>query len=284
MLMETKNLQARQEHSSDTPKKSVYQPNQEGLIFPQEPVFKSHEKERRHRKERLAAACRLFARHGFSFGFGGHLTVRDPEHPELFWTNPMAVPFSMVKTSMLVQVDHKGKVVQGDYAINQAGYVLHSAIHEQNPDIIASCHAHTVHGGAWAAFGRPLDPVTQDACMFYGDHAVLGDGAGKVPVAAESGNPVALAFADNKAIIHQNHGLLVASRHSIDDACWHFIALDHCCRMQLMIEAAHEIRPKFIDAKHAAYSREHLGNEFIGWLHFQTLFAEIAHLQPDLFD
>ncbi|NUU03974.1 class II aldolase/adducin family protein [Herbaspirillum robiniae] len=280
MLMEAKQALTQ----AGAQNKSVYQPTQEGLIFPQEPVFASVAEERRHRKERLTAACRLFAKHGFSFGFGGHLTVRDPEHPELFWTNPMAVPWSMVKTSMLVLVDHKGKVVEGKYAINQAGYVLHSAIHEHNPEIIASCHAHTVHGGAWAAFGRPLPPVTQDACMFYGDHAVLGDGAGKVPVAQESGHPVARAFETNKAIIHQNHGLLVASRHSIDDACWHFIALDHCCRMQLMIEAARDIRPTEIDPKFAAYSREHLGNEFIGWLHFQTLFAEISHQQPDLFD
>lgn len=264
-------------------KKSVYQPRQEGLIFPQEPVFTSFAAERQHRKERLAAACRLFAIHGFSFGFGGHLTVRDPEFPELFWTNPVCVPFSMVKVSMLVQVDHAGKVVQGDYAINQAGYVLHSAIHEMNPEIVASCHAHTVHGGAWASMGRPLDPITQDACMFYGDHAVLTEGAGKVPVAGESGNPVAKAFANNKAVIHQNHGLLTASRHSIDDACWHFIALDHVCRMQLLTEAA-PIRPKTIDPENAAYSRQHLGNEFIGWLHFQTLFMEVSHNQPDLFD
>ena len=120
--------------------------------------------------------------------------------------------------------------------------------------------------------------------MFYGDHTVLGDGADKVPVAKESGNPVARAFETNKAVIHQNHGLLVASRHSIDEACWHFIVLDHCCRMQLMIEATQAIQPKEINPEFAAYSREHLGNEFVGWLHFQTLFAEISHQQPDLFD
>lgn len=264
-------------------KQSVYSPTQEGLIFPKEPEFETLAEERQYRKEHLAAACRMFAKHGFSFGFGGHLTVRDPEHPELFWTNPMCVPFSRVKVSMLVLVDHNGRVVEGDYAINRAGYVLHSAIHSENPEIIGSCHAHTVHGGAWASMGRPLDPVTQDACMFYGDHVVLTDGAGKVPVADQSGSPIAVAFRENKAVIHQNHGLLTASRHSIDDAVWSFIALDHCCRMQLLTEAA-PIRPKMIDPEHAAYSNKHLGNSFISWLHFQTMYAEIQYEQPDFID
>ena len=51
MLVETRETQ------------SVYQPRQAGLIFPQEPVFESVAHERQHRKERLAAACRLFALH-----------------------------------------------------------------------------------------------------------------------------------------------------------------------------------------------------------------------------
>ena len=57
-------------------RESIYSPTQEGLIFPQEPVFASSADERRYRKEHLAAACRIFARGGFSFGFGGHRIAR----------------------------------------------------------------------------------------------------------------------------------------------------------------------------------------------------------------
>ncbi|MEG4963143.1 class II aldolase/adducin family protein, partial [Microcoleus sp. K4-C2] len=41
----------------------------------QPPAFNSLEEERRHRKQRLAAAFRLFARFGFSEGIAGHITV-----------------------------------------------------------------------------------------------------------------------------------------------------------------------------------------------------------------
>ena len=50
---------------------SIYQPEQEGLVFPAMPEFENVEAERQHRKERLVAACRAFAQQGFDYGFAG---------------------------------------------------------------------------------------------------------------------------------------------------------------------------------------------------------------------
>jgi len=109
-------------------RESIYQPRQQGLTFPHVPTFDRVEDERRHLKERLVGACRAFALQGFDYGFAGHLTIRDPEHPHLYWTNPMAVHFRQVRMSNLILVDHEGTVVEGDYAVNQAGFVLHGAV------------------------------------------------------------------------------------------------------------------------------------------------------------
>ena len=141
---------------------SLYQPEQEGLIFPEIPEFETFEEERTYRKQHLVAACRAFDQHGFDYGFAGHLTIRDPERPELYWTNPMCVHFSQVKMSNLILADHRGRVVEGDYAINRAGFVLHAAVHEEYPEVMAMCHAHTTYGTAWCATG-PLDMISQDA-------------------------------------------------------------------------------------------------------------------------
>ncbi|MDH3452272.1 MAG: class II aldolase/adducin family protein [Gammaproteobacteria bacterium] len=262
---------------------SVYQPEQQGLEFPREPVFDDPADERQHRKQRLVAACRAFAQHGLDYGFAGHLTVRDPERPELYWTNPMAVHFSQVKVSNLILANHSGEVVEGKYALNQAGFVLHAAVHEAHPDIIAMCHAHTVYGVAFASLGRPLDPITQDAACFYEDHVVIKDEAGAVTVETDAGKSVAAAFVGVKAAIHQNHGLLTASRHSIESAAFWFIALERCCRQQLMVEATGH-KPVMVPPESARYSREHVGSEYIGWLHFQPLYAQLAAAQPDMFD
>ncbi len=264
-------------------RESIYQPEQPGLTFPTIPQFASHAQERRHRKERLVAACRAFAAHGFDYGFAGHLTVRDPEFPELYWTNPMAVHFSQVRVSNLILADHEGRVVEGSYAINRAGFVLHAAVHEANPDIVAMCHAHTVYGTAFAALGRPLDPISQDAAVFYEDHVVIRSEAGQVAVEAKAGLPIAEQFRGVKAAIHQNHGLLTASRHSIESAAFWFIGLERCCQQQLLVEAT-GIKPVLVPPDRCRYSREHVGSEYIGWLHFQPIYEHLVQTQPDMFD
>lgn len=262
---------------------SIYQPKQPGLIFPEIPTFATHAEERQHRKERLVAACRAFAKQGFDYGFAGHLTIRDPEFPELYWTNPMCVHFSNVRLSNLILVDHKGKVVEGRYAVNRAGFVLHAAVHEAHPEILAMCHAHTLYGTAFASLGRPLEPITQDAAAFYEDHTVIRSEAGQVAVEERAGHSVADYFKGVKAVIHQNHGLFTASNHSIDSATFWFIALERCCQQQLMVEATTH-KPVEVSAERSRYSREHVGSDYIGWLHFQTIYDQLLKTDPDMFE
>ena len=265
-----------------TQNQSIYQPTQADRIFPEIPTFDSYEAERLHRKKRLVAACRFFADQRLDYGFAGHLTIRDPEHPELYWTNPMCVHFGQVKLSNLILADHKGNVVEGDHAINRAGFVLHAAVHEANPDILAMCHAHTVYGTAFAALGKPLEPISQDAAAFFEDHVVITDEAGQVAVEEKAGMAVCDWFKGVKAAIHQNHGLFTASRHSIESAAFWFMALERCCQQQLMVEATGQ-KPKLVPAERARYSREHVGSEYIGWLHFQPIYDHLVQTQPDMF-
>ena len=77
------------------------------------PVFDNVDDERQHRKERLAASFRIFGRFGFDEGVAGHITARDPEHPEHFWVNPFGTSFKQIKVSDLILVDPNGIVVGG---------------------------------------------------------------------------------------------------------------------------------------------------------------------------
>lgn len=145
------------------------------------------------------------------------------------------------------------------------------------------CHVHTPYGTAWCATGRPLDMISQDVAAFYENHVAIGASAGAVAVETKAGVSVAESFKDVRAALHQNHGLLTASRHSIDDAAFWFIALERCCQQQLLIEAS-GIKLQILSDKTARYSRDHVGSDYIGWLHFQTLHAELEAAQPDMFD
>ena len=118
--------------------------------------------------------------------------------------------------------------------------------------------------------------------MLYKNHVVIGALAGAVAVEVQSGQSVAAAFRSNRAALHQNHGLLTASRNSIDDAAFWFIALERCCQVQLQV-AATGIKPQLVPEDRCEYSRRHVGSEFIGWLHFQPLYDQIAVTPSDLF-
>lgn len=126
--------------------------------------------------------------------------------------------FSLIKVSDLILVDEEGLVVEGDEPINSAAFTIHSAIHKNRLDVHAACHAHSIHGKAFAAFGRPLEMITQDSLRFYKDHAVY-DSFNGVVLNSEEGDRIAQALGGCKALILQNHGLLTVGR-SVDEAAF----------------------------------------------------------------
>ncbi|MDJ0703149.1 MAG: class II aldolase/adducin family protein [Leptolyngbyaceae cyanobacterium MO_188.B28] len=250
------------------------------LDLPKLPTFESVEDERHHRKQRLASAFRLFAHYGFDEGIAGHITVRDPEFPDCFWVNPFGMYFGHIRVSDLVLVNHKGEVVKGNKPVNTAAFAIHSQIHQARPDVQAAAHAHSLYGKAWSTLGRLLDPLTQDACAFYEDHALFNDYTGVV-LDTQEGKRIADTLGARKAIILCNHGLLTVG-HSVDEAAWWFITMDRSCQAQLMAEAAGD--PMLIDSATARLTYGQIGSHTIGWFSFQSLYEKIVRQEPDLLD
>src|SRR5712671_2205196 len=211
------------------------------------PNFDSVDAERLHRKQRLAASFRLFGKFGFDEGIAGHITVRDPEHADRFWVNPFGMNFKHIRVSDLICVDHTGAVVEGESMVNTAAFAIHSQVHAGRPDVIAAAHSHSLHGKSWSSLGRLLDPITQDACAFFEDHAVFDDFTGVVYDTSE-GERIARTLGPRKAAILRNHGLLTVGE-SVDEAVWWFITMDRSCQAQLLAEAAG--KPIAIDRENA---------------------------------
>ncbi len=241
---------------------------------------RSFEEERLERKQKLAAALRVFGRFGFDEGVAGHFTARDPEHTDHFWVNPMGRSFKQMRVSDLLLVNHKGEVVEGDGLLNGAAFTIHAHIHKARPDVVAAAHTHSTYGKTWSSLGRPLDPITQDVCAFYDDHVLFDDFTGVVLDNSE-GERIATALGDNKAAILQNHGLLTVGQ-SVDEAAWWFVTMERSCQAQLMAEAAGT--PKLISPEIAAEARETVGSNIAGWFSFQPLYQVIVAEQPDLLD
>ncbi|GAA3545445.1 class II aldolase/adducin family protein [Amycolatopsis ultiminotia] len=244
------------------------------------PQFDDPAVERRHRKERLAAALRIFGRFGFEEGVAGHITARDPEFPDYFWVNPFGVPFKHVKVSNLLLVDRDGQVVQGEYLLNEAAFVIHSTVHQARPEVVGAAHAHSVYGKALSATGQELEPLTQDACVFHDDHAVFEDYTGLV-TDLEEGRRIARTLGSHKAVILRNHGLLTVGT-TVDAAAWWFITMERSAQAQLAAKAAGPVQQ--ISPENAKLTHEQSGHDYAGWIQFQPLFEQIAAAEPDLFD
>jgi ribulose-5-phosphate 4-epimerase/fuculose-1-phosphate aldolase len=247
------------------------------------PLQPTVELERLYRKQRLAAAYRLFARFGYDMGGAGHITARDPECPDHFWVNPHCVHFSRISVSELMLVDHEGRILQPPARarplLNRAAFVIHSELHRARPEVVAAAHSHSIYGKTFSTFGRLLDPITQDACAFYEDHVLFESYSGVVLDSSE-GREIALALGRRNGAILQHHGLLTVGQ-SVESAVWRYIAMEEACRVQLLVMAAGT--PKQIVPELAARATK-MGSESGGVFAFQPYWDLLTHEEPDLLD
>ncbi|KAK2685760.1 hypothetical protein QWA68_015837 [Fusarium oxysporum] len=241
--------------------------------IPRHPTFAA---QRQWQLEKMALAFRVFARLGYTDGMAGHISVRDPENPHTFWTNPLAVHFGMLKASDMILVNYEGVPIGGNMRrpANAAGFLIHSAVHKARPDVIAACHTHSVHGMAWSIFGRPIEMITQDAAYLYGDAQAVYQDFGGVVITAEEGDKIGAALGPKgKAMILQNHGLLTVGT-TVDEACFLMTLMERASQCQLLAEAAaaNGIPKVLISDASAKYTFENSS-------HPETLYWEG---QPDL--
>lgn len=244
-------------------------------------VERSEEDERIRRKQRLALAFRIFGRFGFDEGVAGHITVRDPGDPQLFWVNPFGMSFKQITADDLILVNHAGEIVGGADAwpLNRAAFAIHSSLHEARPDVLAAAHSHSRYGRAFSTLGELLSPLTQDACIFYEDHVLFDDYSGLVND-SEEGKRLAATLGDRKAAILANHGILTVGR-SIEETVFWYVTMERTCEVELIARAAGTVRS--IDAEVAAATHQELGGPAQGWFCAQPLFDWIAEAEPDAF-
>ncbi|MEZ3177486.1 class II aldolase/adducin family protein [Streptomyces pimonensis] len=248
------------------------------LRFAMPPMHESVDDERRHRKQRLAGALRLFGRLGYEDGVSGHITARDPEFSDCFWGNPFGMPFRQVTVSDLLLADRDGQVVEGGHHVDQAAFTVHAQVRAARPDVVAVAHCHSVHGRAPAALGGLLDPITQESCAFYEDHA-LYDAYSGVTADAGEGRRIAGVLGSREAPVLRTHGLLTVGD-SVDAAAWWFVTMERSCQVQLTAKAAG--RPVPIDHRQAVATREQLGGDLVAWINYQPMWQDISRSEPDL--
>lgn len=187
----------------------------------------------------LAALYRLVDHFRMTDMIDTHITARlsDENGRPTFLINRYGVLFGEMRASDLVKIDLDGVVIDEradadpeHYAVNAAGFTIHSAIHAARDDLHFVVHTHTAAGIAVSAQEHGLLPISQHALKFYGKLA-YHDYEG---IALDLGERERLVhdFGQHKAMILRNHGLL-AGGNTAADAFHEIYFLERACQAQI---------------------------------------------------
>ncbi|MBD5653640.1 MAG: class II aldolase/adducin family protein [Candidatus Eremiobacteraeota bacterium] len=179
----------------------------------------------------LAACYRLVAHFGWDDMIFTHISARVPGPEHHFLINPYGLTFDEITASSLVKVDLDGKIVsETSYAINPAGFTIHSAIHAAREDAACVLHLHTVAGVAVSAQAEGLLPLNQTA-MLLGNDLAYHDYEGVALDLAERPRLVADLGTKN-AMLLRNHGTLALGK-TVPGAFLTMYFLERACATQV---------------------------------------------------
>ena len=188
----------------------------------------------------LAAAYQLAAHFKWTDLIYTHFSARVPGRDDQFLINPYGLMFEEITASNLVKIDHHGDVIDDSTGLgyNEAGFVIHGAVHQARPEIQCVIHTHTRAGVAVSAMKCGLLPISQHALRVYAD------------VSYHDYEGIALEFDErarlvrdlglSRTMILRNHGLL-ALGDSVRDAFDRMYYLQCACQIQVDALAGGEV-------------------------------------------
>ena len=179
----------------------------------------------------LAACYRLVDHHGWTDLIATHISARVPGEPKHFLINPYGMGFGEITASSLLKLDEDGNVLlPSPYPFNDAGFVIHGAIHEARPDVNCVVHLHTNDGVAVSAQEDGLLPISQTALACHANvayHEFEG-----VAVNMEERARLGADLGDKDLMILRNHGTLACGA-TVAEAWTNIYTLERACAIQV---------------------------------------------------
>lgn len=179
----------------------------------------------------LAACYRLMAEFGMVEMIANHISARVPGTTNEFLINPYGMLYEEMNASSLIRIDIDGKVLFNDtgYDVNQAGYVIHSAIHGARHDVDCIIHTHTLAGMAVSAMKCGILPIAQSSMRF--SDIAYHDYEG-VALRLDERERLVQNLGNREAMVLRNHGLLTVAP-SIPECFNNMYRLERACQLQV---------------------------------------------------
>jgi ribulose-5-phosphate 4-epimerase/fuculose-1-phosphate aldolase len=186
-------------------------------------------------KQKLIDAGLVLEAEGHHDMTRGHISVRVPGKPELFYMKPHSYGFDEMTMENVVTCNLEGEKVEGQ-APRHSEVFIHSEIFKVRPDVTSVIHSHPDHAVAVSALGRPIRAWSQPSVAFVDRLGWFTETIDLIR-RKDQGAGVARALGPHKACLMKNHGVAIAGA-SIEEAVITAIMLENACRIQLLIEAA----------------------------------------------
>jgi ribulose-5-phosphate 4-epimerase/fuculose-1-phosphate aldolase len=179
----------------------------------------------------LAACYRLMADFGMVEMVANHISARVPGTHNEFLINPYGMLYEEMTASSMIRIDIDGKVLFNatEYGVNEAGYVIHSAVHAARHDVDCIIHTHTLAGMAVSAMKCGILPVAQSSMRF--SDIAYHDYEG-VALRLEERERLVQNLGNREAMVLRNHGLLTVAP-SIPECFNNMYRLERACQLQV---------------------------------------------------
>jgi len=229
----------------------------------------------------LAACYRLMAHYGMTEMIANHISMRLPGSHDEFLLNPYGMLYEQMTASSMIRIDVEGKVLFNatDYGINQAGYVIHSAIHKARHDVGCVIHTHTLPGMTVSAMKTGLLPLAQSAMRFL--DVAYHDFEG-VAIRLDEQERLVASLGMREAMVLRNHGLLTVGP-TIAECFNNMWRLERACQLQVMALSCNtELQmpsPESIKFTHEAIRGLHLGRR-----EWPALLRKLDQIDPSFRD
>jgi L-fuculose-phosphate aldolase len=193
-------------------------------------------------KQKLILAGKVLVAEGQDDFTRGHISMRLPDNPGLFFMKPHSVGLDELTMENILTIDLEGNVVAGTARRHSEVYI-HSEIFKVRPDVHSVIHTHPPYSVALSASGRPLKCYSQPSALFFEGLGVYADTVALIRTPA-MGAGVAAALGPHRAVLLKNHGVAVVGV-TIEEAVINVIMLENAAHAQMIAEAAGDPAPEF---------------------------------------
>ena len=193
-------------------------------------------------KQQLILAGKVLAAEGQDDFTRGHVSIRVPGDPNLFFMKPHSVGLDEITLKNILTIDLEGNVVAGPSRRHSEVYI-HSEIFKVRSDVNCVIHTHPTYSVAFSATGRPLKCYSQPSALFFESLGVYSDTINLIRSHA-MGAGVAEALGSGRAVLLKNHGVVMTGK-TIDEAVIGAIMLENAATVQMIVEAAGDPAPEF---------------------------------------